>query len=137
MAAAPVKKSLRHGLFINTLNRPPNSRESDHIRGHVFQGNPRIAGNGSESVSTALSPKTFNHVGITPTSDVRLGKLRPRRSDIRRLHPSVVVDEGRDIIQQNPWVLSHETRQVMDEVWEDVISRDGVLLEVGGTKVDR
>ena len=132
MTVALVRKPLRHSPLIDAFNGPPDSRESDHIRGHVSQGNHWIANNGSKTASTGLSPKTSNHAGIPSTPDVRLGEFCPRRGDIRRLHLGVVVDEGQ-ILR----TLSHEAGQVMHEIGEDAIRHDGALLKVGGTKVDR
>lgn len=135
-AALPAKEPLRHSLLVNALDDPLDTGESDHIRGHVFQGNPGIASNGSKTVPTGLSPKAFNHAGIFPAFDVRPGKPCPRRSDIRGLHLDVVVDEVRNIADQISRASSREGGQVMDEIWEDAVRHDGVLLEVCGTEID-
>jgi len=132
-----VKKPLRHSPLINVLDGRPDFRKSDQVPGHVFHGNHGVVTNGSKTISTGLGPKTFNHAGILSVLDVRLGKFCPRRSDIRRLHIGVVVDEGRDITRKIPRILSHEAGQVMNEFGEDAIPRDVVLLAAGGTRVDR
>ena len=135
MTAALVKE-LRYGLFVNALNGPLDPRESDHVGGHVFQWNPGITRNASETVPRGLGPKAFNHTGILPALDVRPGKFRSRRSDIRRLHLCVIVGEARDIAHWTSPTSSQERSQVMDEIGEDAIRHDGVLLEIGGTKID-
>ena len=131
-----MKKPLRHSPLINVLDGRPDFRKSDQVPGHVFHGNHGIFGDGSKTISTGLGPKPFNHAGILSALDVRLGKFCPRRSDIRRLHIGVVVDESRDITRQISRILSHEAGQVMNEFGEDAIPRDGILA-VCGTKVDR
>ena len=75
MSAAPVKEPLRHSLFVNALDGPLDTGESDHIRGHVSQRNPGVTGNRSKPTPTGLSPKAFNHAGIIPALDVGSGKF--------------------------------------------------------------
>lgn len=94
MTAGLVKEPLRHILLVNALDGPLDSRKSDRIRGHIFQGNPGVTSNGSKTVSTGLGPKTFNHAGVLPTLDMGLSKICPSRSDICGLHLGVIVDEG-------------------------------------------
>ena len=97
MTAALMKEPLRHGLPVNTFDGPLDPREFDHIRGHVFDGNPGVTSNGSETIPAGLGPKAFDHAGIRPTLDVRPDKFCPRGSDVCRLHLGVIIDEGRDI----------------------------------------
>jgi len=136
MSAALVKEPLRQRLLVNALDGPPDARESDHIRGHVSHGNPGITCNVSETVPTSLRPKAFDHARIPPTLDVCPSEFSSRGSDIRRLHLGVIVHECRDITHQSPRTLSHEAREVVNKVGEDAIRHDGVLLGVGGTKID-